>query len=177
MSNNHQPSTPVNPAAAPPEPLPVALSPDEIVRQLRAMRAQVAPAGTLSLRALRRNFRKVDAQFVVAAVNAVGASDVVQHALGRSDEDLRQEIDASTRWAAVIGEIQSLLKDAIAANAERRNRIGLAALQAYQICRQLARDESNTQLDAFIAEMKRLNRFGRSGRKPAPPEAVKPNVQ
>ena len=149
---------------------PTTLTPEEFVRELRALRARLPmPAAAVTPAALRRRLAHVDAQFVQASVNTVGASEVVQNALGRSDEDLRQEIDSIARWSAGNDELRALLQASVAANTVRRQRVGLAALQTYQICQQLARDESHASLLPRISEMRRLNKFGR--RRKAAPQA------
>ncbi|HVR40643.1 MAG TPA: hypothetical protein VMU84_16225 [Thermoanaerobaculia bacterium] len=156
-----------------PEPM---LTPEEVVRQLRAVWAQISlPETSAAPAALRRRLAHVDAKFVQAAVNATGASNVVQQALGRTDEDLRQEIDVAARWSAVADELRGMLQSVLGANTVRRQRIGLAALQTYKICQQLARDDVHERLGAHIAEMKKLNKFGRSRKKaPQPvPEPIK----
>jgi hypothetical protein len=163
----------LNPAA---DTQPVMLSPEELVRELRALRERIpipnltpAPAG------LRRRLSHVNADFVTASVNAAGVSEAVQKSVGRSDEDLRQEIDAAGRWAAAIDEVRALLHSMALGNTIRKQRIGLAALQTYQICQQLARDESHeARLAVHITEMKRLNRFGRTRRKQEPAPAPQP---
>ena len=95
----------------------------------------------------------------------------MQTALGRTDEELRQENDATIRWTAVADELRSLLGQILEANIQRRQRVGLAALQTYKICQQLARDETHaTRLAAHIGEMKKLNKFGRSRRKAPQPD-------
>ena len=149
---------------------PAMLSPDDVVRELRALRERIPmPEPALSPAGARRRLSHVNADFVNASVSAVGVSEAVQKGLGRTDEELRQEIDAAGRWATAIDEMRKLLQSAEAANLVRKQRIGLAALQTYKICQQLARDESHQpRLAVHIAEMKRLNRFGRSRRKPAP---------
>jgi hypothetical protein len=48
-----------------------------------------------------------------------------------------------------------------AANLLRRHRIGLTALQTYQAARQLVRSDEHAHLLPLVAEMKRLNRFGK----------------
>jgi hypothetical protein len=154
-------------------PAPAILSPEQAVQQLRALREQIPlPAALPSMPASRRRrLAHVNSQFVVAAINATGASPVVQSALGRSDEELRQEQDASDRWTAVIDEVRALLQSLIDANTLRRQRVGLAALQTYQICQQLARDDAHaTRLAAHIGEMKKLNKFGRPRRKAPQPD-------
>jgi len=167
MSNSND-ST-LNPAVGS-DTQPAMLSPDELVRELRALRERIpVPDPAPASAALRRRLAHVNADFVTASVNAAGVSEVVQKALGRSDEDLRQEIDAIGRWAAAIDEMRAMLQGSILANTIRRQRIGLASLQTYKICQQLARDDGHqSRLAAHISDMKRLNRFGRGRRKPAP---------
>lgn len=159
-----------------PSPAPAMLSPEEVVQQLRALRAQielpkVPPTVSVSL---RRRLANVDAQFIDASINAAGAFPAVQTALGRTDEQLRQENETAARWTAVADELRTLLRSIVQANNLRRQRVGLAALQTYKICQQLARDENHAaRLSPHIAEMKKLNKFGRSRRK-APPSAPQP---
>jgi hypothetical protein len=147
------------------------LSPDEVVRELRTLRERIAtPEPTSASPALRRRLAHVDVTFVNASVSAAGVSETVQTALGRSDEDLRKEVDTANRWAAAIDETRTLLESMVTANTIRRQRIGLAALQTYKICQQLARDESHQpRLAVHISEMRRLTRVGRSRRKPVEP--------
>ena len=166
-----------NPAAGTEQP--AMLSPEEVVRQLRSLRQHIPmPTPTPAPASLRRRLAHVRPDFVQAAVNAVGSSEVAQQALGRSDEDLRLEIDAAARWTAVTDELRGLLQAIEVANALRRQRIGLAALQTYQFCVQLARDDSHARLRTHIAEMKRLKPFGRRRRKPVDPEVVaEPKVE
>ena len=175
--SNIQKST-LNPAEGTDDPK-ATLSPEEFVLQLRALRARLPlPEPAPAPAALRSRLAHVDPNFVQASINAAGASDVIQTALGRTDEDLRLETETSARWTAVADEGRALLNEILAANTIRRQRIGLAALQTYQICRQLARDETHsTRLAAHITEMKRLNKFGRARRKPAPEPAPLPLKQ
>src|SRR5262245_25850449 len=166
-----------------PSPAPAKLSPEQVVQHLRALREQIPLPDALPAMpaARRRRLGHVNSQFVVAAINATGVSPVVQTALGRTDEELRQENDASERWTAVIDEVRALLQILLDANTLRRQRVGLAALQTYKICQQLARDDVHaTRLAAHIGEMKKLNKFGRPRRKapedpqPTPEPAPQP---
>lgn len=165
--SNHSKATSVNPAsgAAPP-------TPEQLVAQLRAIREQIViPAQVAAPASLRRRLVHVHPDFVNASINAAGVSDTVQSALGRTDEELRQAIDLTARMTAVLDELHAVEKVVVEAIVSQRQRTGLAALQTYQICRQLARDERHVaRLAPHIAEMKRLNRFGRRRRKPAEPQ-------
>jgi hypothetical protein len=166
MASSTQPSQNGSPA-------PAILSPEQVVQQLRAMREQIPLPESLPpmSAARRRRLAHVDSQFVVAAINATGASPAVQAALGRTDEAFREESDVSNRWTAVIDEVRALLQSLLDANLLRRQRVGLAALQTYKICQQLARDDlHDTRLGAHIGEMKKLNKFGRQRRKAPQPD-------
>jgi hypothetical protein len=56
----------------------------------------------------------------------------------------------------VASELRSLLDSIQLATTARRQRIGLASLQTYQICQQMARDENNAALAVHVKEMRRL---------------------
>lgn len=155
---------------------PVKLTPEQAVAALRTLRDQLPlPDGSEIPVSSRRRLAHVDAEFAAAAVNAAGVHDAVQTAVGRTDGEMRQEMDTATRWTQFTDELRSLLATSMRADTVRRQRIGLASLQAYKICVQLARDDKNAaRLAPHIAEMKRLNKFGRS-RKPRPqPETPAP---
>lgn len=158
---------------------PAPLTPDEFVRELRALAARLpVPTPAATPVAQRRRLSHVSAHFVEASVNAIGASDFVQQALGQTDEDVRADIDDIARWSAGNDELRKMLAAGIEANTIRRQRVGLTALQTYQICQQLARDERHASLRTHIDTMRRLNKFVRTRRKPAPrpsePEAAEP---
>lgn len=158
--------------------VPAVLTPEELVQQLRTLRAQMPPPPLPVKKIGATRLENVDPHFIQAAVNVVSASDAVSSAVGRTQEDLQQEIDTIARWTAAIDELRSLLREALTANAARRQRLGLAALQTYQISQQLTRDEKHDKLEAHVGEMKRTNRFGRARRskagQPATPQPPTP---
>lgn len=170
MSTNSK-AIAVNPAGGTEPP-----TPEQLVAQLRAIREQiVVPAPVPAPASLRRRLGHVHPDFVNASINAAGVSETVQSALGRTDEELRQQTDVTARMTAVLDELHALEQVVVEAIASQRQRTGLAALQTYQICRQLARDERHAaRLAPHIAEMKRLNRFGRRRNKAPQPQ---PNAQ
>ena len=184
MEDNNKPN--VAPAGAE---APAKLEPETIVEQLRALRSQIPEYGQLTVERSRilRVVARADAGFVQAAINSVGASSAMQEAVGMSADDLQREVDLAGRWSAVEDEVRALLNGVAAANLNRRHRIGLVGLQAYHIGRQLVRREENSDLLPHVAEMRRLNRFGRrrkvaapvpvtaTGPKPAPAPAPAPS--
>jgi hypothetical protein len=160
----------VNPAVDS-EVQPVEPSPEEVVQVLRSLRERIllppaVPRG--------RRMNRVEREFVDNALSALGVAAGVQTALGRTDEQLREEVDIASRWINVTGELRSLLKSVLAANKVRRQQIDLAAIQTYQICQQLARDGKNERLEAYISEMKRSRKLRRSRRPATQPEPGAP---
>lgn len=159
---------------------PEGLSAEELFRTLRALRAQLPEPQALEPGKASSRLAHVDPNYVHAAVNAIGASENVQKALGRTPEELRSKIDDIVDWNSVAGELRAMLQAVTAANIVRKREVGLAVVQANRICEQLARDPANASLTAHIDEMKRLNKFGRRRRRaqtapqPQPEPAVKP---
>jgi hypothetical protein len=157
------------------------VQPELMVEQLRALRQQIPEYAQLTVSDAKtlRGPATADAGFVTAAINAIGASPVVQSAVGLTPEALRQEASEVVRWVAVEDELRAMLKGVATANLTRRHRVGLAALQAYGISRMLVRKPEHANLLPHVAEMKRLNRFGRGKAKADPlakPPVVKPPV-
>jgi len=152
------------------------LTPEAVVEQLRVLRQQIpnySQLTTVSSQRLRAA-AAAEGPFLQASINAIGASPIVRTAVGRTPDELRVEADEASRWTAVEDELRAMLKGVVAANLMRRHRLGLTALQTYNISRQLVRKEEHADLLPHVAEMQRLNRFGRR-RKVAPPEGqVKP---
>jgi hypothetical protein len=156
-------------AVAPTDPVPI--SPDSLIAQLRALRDQIPGyqhLPVLDAKSLRRAAH-VDVDFMQASFNAIGASDIVQKAAQQSADDLRQELDVAGRWTQAADELRSMLQGVEGANLDRRYRLGLTALQVYSISRQLVRKKENSSLLPHVAEMKRLNKFGRTRKKAATP--------
>ena len=150
------------PTTAGPDPTTTMLAPDEAVQMLRAMRPLITIPDASRVPHLKFSLGGVDPQFVTASINAIGAVDAVQAAVGRTDEEVRQEVEAAARWTAFTDELRTMLAAAAQADHVRRQSVNLAALQTYNICRQLARDKTRTpQVAAHLQEMKRLNKLGR----------------
>lgn len=154
---------------------PAAATADAIIEQLRAIRQQIPEYTQLAIpdaKAIRR-VAHINSDFIDAAINAVGASEVIQTAVGRTNVNLRGENEEAGRWTAVEDELRAMLKGVVAANLVRRHRVGLAALQTYNISRQLIRGKEHADLLPHVQGMKRLSKFGRK-RKTAPPPEPQP---
>ena len=145
------------------------LTPEQFVEQLRVMRQQLPDFVQLSdareIRQLKR-LAKVTAEFAQEGISAVGASSVVQDAVGNTADELHQAEDELARWAVAEAELRSVLRGVTAANLVRRHRIGLAVLQAYKVSRTLVRQEEHAHLLPHVARMTQLRRFSRRRVKP-----------
>ena len=150
-----------------PAPKPM-LTPDEAVAMVREIRDRLPIPDPTDVKVSgSRRAAQVDPAFAAAAVTAAGVVEPVQTAIGYTDSQLRDEMDAGTRWTQFTDELRALLVTASNADTIRRQRIGLAALQIQKICVQMARDGRNTEtLAPHIARMKQINVFRRSRRKP-----------
>jgi len=167
MMNHIQPPTAGADPTPAPDPTTTMLAPDEAVQMLRAIRARIPIPDASRLAHVKFSSGNADPQFVTASINAIGAVDAVQSAVGRSDEDVRQEVDAAARWTAFTDELRTMLAAAVQADGVRRKSVNLAALQTYNICKQLARDKTRApQVTAHLQEMKRLNKLGRKKASP-----------
>jgi len=98
---------------------------------------------------------------VVASISAIGASNKVATALGRSAPEVVGIIDAKGRWSAVEDELRGFLNGVSSANLARRHQLDLIATQAFAITKQLARSPENAELVPHLREMQRLRKLER----------------
>lgn len=113
----------------------------------------------------------ISIEFVHAAINAIAASLSLRSALGLEAQELRLEAEVTARWSQVLDDIDALRRGVVGAIRSRRYRLGTMALRAYQLSRNLARDEQNAVLLPHLDAMKRAAKFGKHRAKPeAEPE-------
>jgi len=151
-------------------------TPEQILEQLRILRLHVPEFGPLatSESSPLHMAARVPADLVLAAINTVGASPEVKSVIGKTPETLLAEQEDHGRWSAVEAELETLLSGVADANLARRYRLGLTALQTYNITRQLVRQKEHADLLPHVESMRRLNRFGRRRRASAAQPAVQP---
>ena len=107
------------------------------------------------------------------AITALGMSDKIAAALGRSTTDVNELIAATARWGTVEDDLKSLLNGISSANLARRYQLGLIADQIFAVTKQLIRSPENANLLPIVNEMKRLRNLERrtkrkKGRTPNP---------
>jgi hypothetical protein len=159
-STNAPVSPPVSSGTASP---PAQLLPEDIVSELRLLRAQFPDYVQLPLPSAKslRGVANVHPAFVQLAISATGASATLQAAIGRSAADMQQESELPARLLVVADELQAMLKGVLAGVLVRKHSVALSALQAYSIGRQLVRKPENADLLPHVQAMTRLRRAGR----------------
>lgn len=145
------------------------LTPEELVEELRALRARIADV--MPLTAAQRRLLRYQADMpepvIHASINIIGASDLVRLAVGQPAGDVRQMIAEANRWTAAEDELRGMLNGVSSGNLVRRQKIVLIARQAYGFGKQLAQDPENALLVPHVLEVKRLRNLARR-RKRAP---------
>jgi hypothetical protein len=152
------------------------LTPEALVDQLRATRAQIGEVAPLTPaeRQSLRNRTRTSNPVLQASINVIGALDIVEQAVGQPADEVRQLYDDANRWTAVEDELRGMLNGVSGANLIRRQRLAFIASQAYNIGTRLARDPAYAVLVPHLQEIKRLKSFKR--RKKAAP-ALEPPAQ
>ena len=152
------------------------LTPEQVVEQLRALQRRIPDfvqlANGRQMRIIRRR-ASVNVEFARQAINAVGASQTVQHVVGNSAEEFHDADDEIGRWTAVEAELRALLRGVIDANTLRRERFGLAALQVLNVSRELVRREEHAGLWPHVEAMSRIPKYTRR-RKTSPAKPAEP---
>ncbi|HEX7154812.1 MAG TPA: hypothetical protein VF618_25235 [Thermoanaerobaculia bacterium] len=154
----------------------IPLTPEEAVQQFRAMRDRipefgVLPAGEPSRLAAAAN---VTPEFIGVTITAVSAAEPLPGVVGSTPDEMRLELEATQRWASVLDELDALRAGIAGALTTRRYRLGLKALQIYQVCQQLVRSLEFSNLKPLVDAMKRTNRFNRRRTTAEQPEKKAP---
>ena len=151
-----------------------------MVEQLRALRQQIPEFVQLpnnrELKQMRR-LVNLNAAFAHEAISAVGASDTVQLVVGNTPDELHQAEDEVGRWSAVESELRSMLRGVAAANLVRRHRFCHVAMQAFNVSKQLVRQDQHANLLPHVESMSRIRKYGRRRAKPAEPPQPQPQQQ
>jgi len=148
------------------------LTPEALVDQLRATRAQIGEVAPLTPaeRQSLRNRTRTSNPVLQASINVIGALDIVEQAVGQPADEVRQLYDDANRWTAVEDELRGMLNGVSGANLIRRQRLAFIASQAYNIGTRLARDPAYAVLVPHLQEIKRLKSFKRRKKAAPAPE-------
>jgi len=141
-------------------------TPEAVVEQLRAIRAQLPDLAPLTPKQRKSLLKRsqMAPEVLQASIDVIGASDDVSSAIKQPVGDVHALQDETNRWNAVENELKALWNGVSGTNLVRRNRLALIAAQAYAIGTQLTRDPANVLLVPHVQEVKRLRKV--ANRKP-----------
>jgi hypothetical protein len=106
-----------------------------------------------------RKAASLDPQWIVGAVNLLGASPTIERALGNSAAELLGELSATMDWSEGEQAARVLLHGIASANLVRRHALGLKALQIYGIAQQLIRQPEHHDLRTHVETLKQMNKM------------------
>ena len=159
-----------------------ALTPEEVIEQLRALQMRIPEFVQLPKDRRLERFRRqarLNPEFAREAFHAIGVSKTVQNFIGNTPEELYQAEDEMTRWTAVRSELRGMLRGVDQGILVRRQRIALAATQAYSVSRQLVDRGEHSELLPHVNRMRQLARLNRHRAKTAAeePQPAQPQPQ
>jgi hypothetical protein len=136
------------------------IPPKEVMDGVRGIRERLGFQRTTASEATARGrVARLSMDFIRAAFIAIAGSPQLLAILGRPLDDLRQDEEFASEWTAVGDELRALLNEVDTAVMLRRHRMGILALQTFQVTRQLVRDSNNANLLTHLEEMDRFNEF------------------
>jgi hypothetical protein len=178
-NSNHSSTTTNGVNAADPQTAPVP-TPLQLVDQIRLMQKSIpdiAPLTPVQRRALRQRARATT-EILQAQITIVGASDVVEQAVGQPEGDVRQMVVDESQWALVEDELKALVAGVEGANLLRREKLAFVAGQAYRVGVSLLGDPEHKAVVPHVQEVRRLKRIAsRKKKAPAPQPEPQPNSQ
>jgi len=153
-----------------------AVTPESVVEQLRALRAQIPNYAQLPVSTAQelRSVSSVHPEFAQAAIHAVSASPTVEATVGQSADDLQTAAEMADRWTMVRDELKVTLEGVASAVLTMKHSIGLSALLTYTVCKKLVKSPEHAGLLPHVALMRKTNRFGRTRKTSPQPQAPAP---
>jgi hypothetical protein len=118
-----------------------AVTPESVVEQLRALRAQIPSYGQLTVPTAQglRAVSSVNPELTQAAIHAVSASPTVQGTVGRSADDLQTAAGMVDRWTIVRNELKVTLDGVTSAVLVMKHSLGQSTLLTYTVCKKLVK--------------------------------------
>jgi hypothetical protein len=133
---------------------PALASPMMLIQGFRDLQQRIPGFTQMSAEEERALIRvaSLDPDFIEAGIRAGCAWSATKSIVGRSGEELREEVDEIRHWDEVESEVRALLKGISAANRKRRHRLGRAILNLYMMLGNAV--DSLRHLRPYYEEMK-----------------------
>lgn len=162
---------------------PAAVTPEQVIDQLRAVRATLADLEAVSVSERKRLVRistKVSTDVLREQIDMIGDSQEVAAAVGVPADEVRAQADRSNGWMAVESELRILLSTVETHNLLERRALANLGSRAMNIGAQLAREPKHAAvLGTRLLEIRRLKRLGRRKKaaEPKQPDSPAPSGQ
>lgn len=160
-------------------PSPSPQTPEAIIEQLRAVRANMSSMRPMTAKQRKRLRGQSEMSLPVlqASINIIGMHDTIEQAVDRPIDEVRQLETDWGRWSAVEDELRALLNGVSGANLVRRQELARIASQAYAVGTQLARSPANDFLVPHVLQIKQLRKLASAKRKGKKPEGSEPSSE
>ncbi|HYI12786.1 MAG TPA: hypothetical protein VEK57_27300 [Thermoanaerobaculia bacterium] len=155
------------------------MTPEQFVEHTRSLHPQIPGFVLLPKSPELVNVRRIarlGTQIAEEGIGAIGASEVVQSAIGLTPEEMHAAEDEIGRWTVAESEAFKLYRGVADANLMRRHRLGLALMQAYNVSRQLVRQEEHAQLLTHVQRIFHVRKMARRRIQPAAEPQTQPPV-
>src|SRR5206468_1813365 len=139
-------------------------TPEEVIDQLRALRADLAEeirAMSAEQRRDLRNRTKSSRELISASASAIGMSDGIAAAVGKTREQVQDLMIADKRWSLLEGELRLFLNEVSSAGLARRHQLDLLATQTFAVTKQLVRSSEHQDLVPIFEEMETIRKNDR----------------
>ena len=163
-----------NAAAAAQDP---AVTPESVVEQLRALRAQIPNYVQLPIPEARtlRPASSVNQEFTQSAIHAVGASPTLVATVGQTAEELQIAAETAARWSMVRDELKATLDGVSSAVLTMKHNLGQSVLLTYTVSKKLVKVPQHADLLPHVANMRKTIRLARTRKaKPQQPQTPAP---
>jgi hypothetical protein len=138
------------------------ISPEDLVAELRRLRARIPEFGAVTRQEHRTMVRvaHLDPEFVEAGMGALNANPEAAVAVIGPKEDTSTLQHDLLRWTLAQSELEGITAGVAGANLRRRHRIGKLVLVAYGAFRILIRKPEWSYLLPWVELMRKTNGFG-----------------
>lgn len=139
----------------------MARTPEEVIEQLRALRDDIADeihSMTAQQRRDLRNRTRSSYELILSSAGAIGMSDTIATAVGKSSAEVQELIMAEKRWRQLEGELLSFWNAVSSAGLARRLQLDQIATQTFAVTKSLIRNPQHENLVSIFEEMQAIRK-------------------
>jgi hypothetical protein len=164
LTTNHKNINSNTAATAGSDPQPAPVTPEQVVEQLRAIRASLTDLSSVDAAEKKRlsRRRKLSGDVLQAQIDLMAVSDEIPAVLGTPTESVQGLNETLGEWSAVEDEVRIILDTVETHNLVTRHELQSLTSRATNMGVQLARDPQKVSVfGTHLQEIRRLKRLGR----------------